>query len=219
MWLKWNETRYLQVSAVTSDWFALAQGRSCVDVRRFFTSLRMVFTSSNSFTFFLLTSLNSLVTTPVTSSSVEAPHDSVSSTVDCASDSDDNRIIDRQITTARKAKLYDLDMLLNCSLTSTGHGSFWLYIWHTAEALRMACLQCRADVHRNRYAWLVHNAGRVANAISRWKTNFANASVNCSDILVMEIISVLILVSFFRNIIILYSSVSVSCNTSVNIKI
>jgi len=144
VWLKWNETRYLQVSAVTSDWFALAQGRSCVDVRRFFTSLRMVFTSSNSFTFFLLTSLNSLVTTPVTSSSVEAPHDSVSSTVDCASDSDDNRIIDRQITTARKAKLYDLDMLLNCSLTSTGHGSFWLYIWHTAEALRMACSHCIA---------------------------------------------------------------------------
>jgi len=100
-----------QTSAETSACLS-EEGRSCIDVRRFFTSFK------------------SLAITPVTSSRVEEPHDSVSSTVDCASDSDDNRIIDRQITTATKARLYDVDMLLRCSVTcSTDHISYsacWL---------------------------------------------------------------------------------------------
>ena len=91
----------------------LMQVHSCTAVRSFFTSL-------NSLVIMLVTSsFSSLVTKLATSSSVEAPlppHDSISSIVDCASESDDNRIIGRQITTATKARLYDLDMLLHCSV-------------------------------------------------------------------------------------------------------
>jgi len=65
----------------------------------------------------IFTSLNSLAIMLVTSSSGEEPHDSVSSIVDCASDTDDNRIIGRQITTAIKARLYD--MLFHCSVTGS----------------------------------------------------------------------------------------------------
>ena len=46
-----------------------------------------------------------------TSSIVEEPHDMVSSTVDCASASKDNKITGRQITANTTAKQHDLDML------------------------------------------------------------------------------------------------------------
>jgi len=113
--LQVNETRYVQTSPETNgcidDSARLTQAHSCVDARRFFTSL------------------NSLAIMLVTSSSGGEPHDSVSSIVDCASDSDDNRIIGSPIRTATKARLYDLDMLFHCRVTcSTDYGSFMTLI-------------------------------------------------------------------------------------------
>ena len=59
-----------------------------------------------------LISLAFIFTILKTSSDVEEPHVVVSSTVDCAFVSNDNKITDRQITANTIAKQHDLDMLI-----------------------------------------------------------------------------------------------------------
>jgi len=133
-----NWTRYLQISAETSACFDVSAASNGCWRSRFFTSwnsFALSFWFDDRKAFISLSSL-------VTSSDIEELHEAGSSTVDCASDTDDNRITGRQITTDTKPRLYDLDMLLNlrCYITQLITSASWLStMTRRAGNARMAC--------------------------------------------------------------------------------